>query len=453
MRKLLLSVILVAGVAVSCQREPSVVAPPDNQSIEDVTSEYAISEEEALARLDSFMAQFEGATRSTSRRVRSINPVSYEDVHVGTRSSEELDVENLLYIVEFEDGQGSAIIGADERVEPVYAVLDETVLTIEDFNNAANGTNTDDIRTFTAGMIAETASLDFSSIPIGPPTPITPPDDFDTHIIYSEYVKTVTQEILPMLTTKWRQGLPYNSAFPPEYDAVYGLYTPSVGCGTIAVAQVLAYNARPVNQILLNGEIFYWSIIRQNNILAGNNLLDSTKDHLYRFLYALTESMDPTYTPDGTIIIPNESVKMFRQCGYKNVNYVDFTENLARNMVLSNLPFYIYGRDTNGTATNYNDDDEHAWVIDGLRDVRTDAYQVVEDNGEIISRTLTYSTLASYLHCNYGWGGNCDGYYICGIFDTTQRLDDEYIENEYGDIPDTMIGDFVSDISIITYTL
>ena len=67
------------------------------------------------------------ATRSGGvRRVKSVTTVSPEALNPGgTRSEATADVEELLYIVNFENEAGYAILGADDRLEPVYAVVDE----------------------------------------------------------------------------------------------------------------------------------------------------------------------------------------------------------------------------------------------------------------------------------------------------------------------------------------
>lgn len=50
--------------------------------------------------------------------------------------------------------------------------------------------------------------------------------------------------------------------------------------------------------------------------------------------------------------------------------------------------------------------DGHAWLIDGLR-------------GE-------------YVHCNFGWNGVCDGFYLSGVFDTTKGPTSTVGPNEGG---------------------
>ena len=110
---------------------------PDNSAFPEPAID-AVSPESALDNLELFLGTLQsigGETRAGSfgRRVASILPL--KTVSARTRSASAFGVENLLYLVAFEDGQGSAILGADTRVNPVYAVLDETVLTPEDFES------------------------------------------------------------------------------------------------------------------------------------------------------------------------------------------------------------------------------------------------------------------------------------------------------------------------------
>ncbi|MFR9128970.1 MAG: Spi family protease inhibitor [Alistipes putredinis] len=75
------------------------------------------------------------------RRVKNVTTVSPEALSPGgTRSEATADVEDLLYIVNFENEAGYAILGADDRLEPVYAVVDEGSLTTEEFRYAVTVT-------------------------------------------------------------------------------------------------------------------------------------------------------------------------------------------------------------------------------------------------------------------------------------------------------------------------
>ena len=236
-------------------------------SIEVKISPYAVSEEKALSRLESELATIKGVeTRASNRSVRTIKPIKFNDIAPATRSSD-IDVDNLLYIVEFEDGQGSAILGADERVEPIYAILDESVLTEEDFQNATNCENRDNISTFTAGLIAQSAINSVSTYGLLPDQEITS----DFYDIEEEKVSVIY--IPPMLFTKWGQNSPYNDEFPMTNDNSTYYYIPYAGCGAISVAQILTYHqVSPL--VNINNRIHLYSDVSRFNIYNDYQLID-----------------------------------------------------------------------------------------------------------------------------------------------------------------------------------
>ena len=129
MKKFYLLLATVAVAATSCQKDVVENIPCNDPMTEEPCSPYAVSKEEALDKLyKEFALINDETTRANERRVRKIESVRYDKLAPATRSTV-ADVEDLLYIVEFEDGKGSAILGADKRVEGVFAVLDEGVIT------------------------------------------------------------------------------------------------------------------------------------------------------------------------------------------------------------------------------------------------------------------------------------------------------------------------------------
>ena len=78
-----------------------------------------ITKEQALKNLYGELKIIDAETRAggEARKVKSIKSL----VGAKTRSGNALD-NDLLYIVEFEEGQGSAVLAADTRLDPVIAV-------------------------------------------------------------------------------------------------------------------------------------------------------------------------------------------------------------------------------------------------------------------------------------------------------------------------------------------
>lgn len=81
--------------------------------------------------------------------------------------------------------------------------------------------------------------------------------------------------------------------------------------------------------------------------------------------------------------------------GYSNVKRVlEYDEEAIINALNDGCPAFVAG--VSGVK------DGHAWVIDGYK-----CHSRVQD-GKIDYRY--------YVHCNWGWGGPCNGYYHSGVF-------------------------------------
>ena len=132
MQKYLLMLFIAVGL-VACQDE--LQPTPVNNPSESVTkSDYSISAEEALASLDEFLTEGEGpVSRSADRRVvKSIVPVSYRAVK-SRAADQNLDCDNLVYIANFEQAKGYAILAADKRIpDKVIAVVDDGELAVSE---------------------------------------------------------------------------------------------------------------------------------------------------------------------------------------------------------------------------------------------------------------------------------------------------------------------------------
>lgn len=125
MKKLICSLLITAmALLSSCQDDIAITTEELNTS--DITENpYSISEESALAYLADFLADSEPDSRSGKRiSVKSIKPIKYNRVASRTQQ-DNVDCENLLYVANFEDNQGYAILAGDERIsDKIIAVTD-----------------------------------------------------------------------------------------------------------------------------------------------------------------------------------------------------------------------------------------------------------------------------------------------------------------------------------------
>lgn len=79
-----------------------------------------------------------------------------------------------------------------------------------------------------------------------------------------------------------------------------------------------------------------------------------------------------------------------------------------------------------------------------------------------MKKAITKSAIQFFYLCNYGWGGNCNGYYQSGIFDTRNgaiyvrpdKGDKLYHDEQYDvDVPTSSSKYYRRDKSIIFYNL
>lgn len=88
----------------------------------------------------------------------------------------------------------------------------------------------------------------------------------------------------------------------------------------------------------------------------------------------------------------------------------------------------------------------HAWTIDGYKIRQRNKITRTYIDGKLISTSYKADT-CKMVHCDFGWGGHFNGYYVDGVFKLNSK------ENEYDDVNDTKKNTkFNHHIRIITYS-
>lgn len=128
MKKYLCFLLCLMAV-VACQQDVDFVPVEDVAHEEVSTNPYAISIEKALTNLEDFMMALDETRAEGVRVVSDITPIKYVPT---TRSGENIDCENILFVANFENNQGYAILSGDERIEqPILVVTDDGNLDAE----------------------------------------------------------------------------------------------------------------------------------------------------------------------------------------------------------------------------------------------------------------------------------------------------------------------------------
>lgn len=456
MKKICIFALTLAMVAVSCQREMlSVESIESREAV--IISKYEVSQEEALQDLNSELDFLYGeSTRSNGILVADVKSVKLDDIVSSTRSVD-IEVDDVLYIVEFADGKGSAILGADRRVEDVFAVLEEGVISIEDFQNAADGVETDKLTTYLAGLIADEAMDQL----LGDTTTLPFPGQGDElRYGYFEYTTIVEEDEECFLRTKWGQGYPFNNLCYNEDGALC-----PAGCVTISAAQTILYSYPsypiPYGIILVdpeNEEATTSFDRRLLNLKCDDIILSpaqqlSVDAEVASYVYKLAQLLKIRLQPGGSGGNTSKIVDILTATGlYNEVDYVevvndDFMGVVRDQLYIRKLPAPFRGGQVNSSSG-------HSWVLDAFKYLKQNEYLCTMEGNTLVDREFWGVKETKKVHCNFGWNGMCDGYYTFGMFDVSQVLDDEDIVGEIGDEPSSqMFNPFNVAPGIVVYEL
>lgn len=93
----------------------------------------------------------------------------------------------------------------------------------------------------------------------------------------------------------------------------------------------------------------------------------------------------------------------------------------------------------------------HGWVIDGCKIFQVEHWIRYNYTSAPAEEYIEHTDNYNLLHCNYGWGGTCDGYYTSGIFDTRNNLPGYDIDFSIGDLPGLTPYMFDTNLGIMEY--
>lgn len=357
-------------------------------------------------------------TRSASRYVKSHELIK-TDPSVVTRSSS-LTSDSLMYIFNFEDDMGFAIIPSDPRTPNAIAM---SAVGNFDAGSATSG----DTMLMTLLEDYQIAAL-AANAPIVPGGDIKEPNPWwdDSRPTRSEYGEwLIDTQIGPMLETRWGQGAHGSNSSDAWNYYIENRYL--AGCVTIATAQIMSYFRFPTHG---GGFTYNWTDMFDDEYGIP---CESTK----RFIVHVYNNLpDKKHNSEGTGIHDRSVVYCLSALGYSDdgqehgydyervINSLEggspvYTSGCAKREYVLGIPF-----DSKG----------HAWVVDGyiIKKQEVKVYQDgrVYQDGELPELLDTYYHSASYLHCNWGWGGKCDGYYTPGVFNTIEGPVDP--DRDYG---------------------
>lgn len=379
-------------------------------NISQPTDSHHVTLEEALTQLDNVLdllnleTKAQGVTREYS--IADVSTVTKEGLAPVTKSgtTDELILpEELLYVVNFKDNKGAAVLSADDRTgDIVMCVTESGSIDVSDFYYVSELLST---LTPTTKSGDGEADEDFIS-DLGE---LTVPSLLLSNVILSiEDNEQGEGEDLntKALSTETKYGPYVPVKWGQEYvgtdtsNKVFNRYTPNnypAGCVVIATAQILltntnfnyTFNGYPCSRNTMLGVAHYTT-----PSYAGAS---TAQDQAGYFVYGLGESSllcNVSYGSNGTSGTINGAKRTLEAFLYNNVTkhsgFGSSNQSLATAQLQSGRPVYMGGKPA-WSLTG------HAWVLDGV--------------------------WGNYYHVNWGWVGCMDGYYAKGVFSTASRAD------------------------------
>ncbi len=357
---------------------------------------------EVIDSLDAFRARFEKLDVK-SLSLRSAIAEVYAVERPVTKATSGFSQDTILYVVNFEDSLGFAVLSAGEDNDPpgVLCLADKGYLGPHLFETV-----------FQTELITDTLLLPALLLKSGSKPFLRQTDPIDDPTIGGGGPSGIHG---PFLETKWNQS-------PEPYDSLTPGGCP-VGCVALAVAQIMAFEEYS-NTMVFNGVECDWDSMK--TVKTHPSLSYGTSEGRMQLANFLLEMGSPAncnivYGPDNSSGYAIGARRTLQNYGYTNVNatyglfgFTSAQKSVVRNQLFSGHPVYCDG-------SNFSTGAGHAWVIDGY--------------------------FAGYYHINWGWEGDCDGYYSEGLFDTTEI--DHYSNEDPGS--NTMLRLYDFDFTVITY--
>lgn len=424
---------LLSGICLSLVacNTPTDVLPDSPSELITETDPFFISPEAARDHLNQALDILDTPTRSLARRSEE-RPAA--TIFPSERSRSAADAEPLFYVFNIEGG-GFALVSTDSRTSPVYAVTDEGRYSpdLENPNFAlflegaerAYKEEIEQTELFIKEWIADQAAQAAPKRQVHIEIPPSP----------TEWTwKAPIAKVAPLLKTKWGQGAPYNNDCKPITGG--NGERSATGCTVTAFCQVVAFHRYPNN---FGKTIFHWDEMLRSPKIPDDGSIAATD---VAALHALARRNDfiggTSDEASGASFTRIAYALINLQYPYEtSKNLIDLKQDTPLNSYLNSITSSL---DNNapvpiGAATEDGKGAPHSWVIDGY--ATQEGQRTIYISG--YPYPATQSMTRTLIHCNWGWDGLCDGYFLPSFLhpkqgniqpdpdsDTSIRIDSEY---------------------------
>lgn len=394
--KRLLLLLAVCFIAFACEQNDVVQPQPTTKQA--TKSKYRTLDE-AIDIAEKSVSMLSEQTRATNRTIDRSRIRAVLDKRATTRSAA---ADTLIYIINFEDSAGFALIPRSTSKPELLAVTEKG-------NFDGGETNNEGFNIYMSRAYEWIVDSTNNGTPVD--TTFNPGDGgggIGDQVITeckSEEDRNVSG-VDPMCTFEWNQETPYNLFCIDNY----GGYS-KAGCGAISIGTIMAYYEYPNNTNL----ILTYHIDNIPSIPLSSTLWADFKRHPFLiinhyYLAALIREighrLDMTYDTNQATCSDSKSVECLTSFGYA----CDPLQVYSRDKILTSLN---NGHLVKMSGRRLSDSREHSWVVDGSKRIETTTKEWQREQGQTQWTLVnTIYTNTSYLHFNWGAGGNYSGFYF-----------------------------------------
>lgn len=405
MKKLFLLSAIAILLIMACSKNESVDVKDQRSNKELHNTIRSLDEVFQITQASIKILESSSSTRTIYGRQIAPNKTKVCRRNTKTRSGTDTK-DTLLYIVNFENNEGFAVIAAPTNVEPLMAITEsgnydpDEPTEIEGFN----------MFIMLAKKYVEEQSRKNEMRPLDPYS-------------WDEYCIIHNDTIGPYVTVTWGQ----------RYTEGYRCSNDRSGCTNTALAQIISYYQYPDSITLtypghdIAIQSLNWTDIKAHPTTHSYYACNTPDIHdaTSRFFRQLGKLTLSTYHPtnQNDTIIGTETLDSnvcsalwslgYQTGGFSNVyNKLNITTHLD-----SEHLFYLSGRSTSTLSVL-----GHGWVLDGYANVlMTHNRYVYEDDEWIL---ILSEVIDEFLvHYNWGWYGNCNGYFNGNVYDCQAGVD------------------------------
>ncbi len=341
--------------------------------------------------------------------------------------------DTLLYVINYTGNNGFAVVSANKGTEALLAVTENGSYNDE---NAQENPGLGLFMNLAEDYVSTASFDDDFQKPLVP----NPPGGGRQQIKYVN--DTTTTKVDPLLEVAWGQDYPYN---------MYALNY-KTGCANTAMAQVMSYFEHPQSIALTydgatkSDQILNWTEMKMHKNSYNCQHNGSCHEAIAQLMRQLGQLSNSSYIEGGGTSTTDNAVRStLNSLGYQvPSSYTSYTYQTFYTE-LSNNKLIVFGGKEITSAGEF----PHMWIIDG-----TINYTVHMTTWQKIGNQILWTLLSDdgyfeehYLHINWGWDGDANGYFYANIFNTMHP-------KEY-DNPDSYVlhdADFEYSLKFITVT-